>query len=105
MKRFMEVALILAILLLTGSAAVGQTPLTFQTGDVFSGIGNGHIQVYRLTPQIEGPAVYTLVATLIIPATNTFDTGMAFDAAGNLYATQFSFGAVSKFDIHGNSSL
>jgi hypothetical protein len=105
MKKFIEATVLLVLLLLAGSAALGQAPLTFQTGDVFAGIGNGQIQVYRLTPQIEGPSVYTLVATLTIPSTNTYDTGMAFDAAGNLYATQFSFGAVSKFDTHGNASL
>ena len=104
MKKFIEVGLVLVLLLLTGSAVLGQTQLTFQTGDVFAGIGNGQIQVYRPTPTEIG-VVYTLVATLTGPATNTYDTGMAFDAAGNLYATDFSIGEVAKFDIHGNSSL
>lgn len=31
-----------------------------------------------------------------------FTTGMAFDAAGNLYLTDFSAGAISKFDNSGN---
>jgi hypothetical protein len=105
MKKFIEATMLLVLLLLLGSAALGQSPLTFQTGDVFAGIGNGKIQVYRLTPQIEGQAIYTLVATLTGPSTNTYDTGMAFDAAGNLYATDYSVGQVAKFDVHGSPSL
>src|ERR1700730_10793259 len=103
MKKITETILVLAILLLTASVCWGQA-LTFQTGDVFAGIGNGQIQWYRPTPT-EGGVVYTLLTTLIIPSTASFDTGMAFDAAGNLYATDFSVGKVSKFDIHGNPSL
>src|ERR1700730_16053358 len=99
MKKFIEVALVLAILLLTGSAALGQEggpPPTFQTGDVFAGVGSGHINWYRDS----GDGII-LVKVLNVGAT-TFDTGMAFDTHGNLYATNFSAGTVSKFDTHGN---
>ena len=92
-----------------GQVAKAQSPPKFQTGDVFAGIGNGQIQWYRPTPTGNGGVAYTLLTTLtvpaadILPATFTFDTGMAFDAAGNLYSTDFSFpGSVSKFDTSGN---
>jgi len=104
MKKFTEAALVLAILLFTGSAILGQAAPTFQIGDVFAGIGQGKIQWYRPTPT-DGGVVYTLVTTLTIPFTNTFDTGMAFDSAGNLYATDFSVGAITKFNTHGVPSL
>jgi len=95
MKKFMEVGLLLAILLFTGSAGLGQTAPTFQNGDVFAGVGNGQIKWYR-----NG----VLIATLQVPGDPppAYDTGMAFDAAGNLYSTDFSSGTVSKFDNSGN---
>ena len=93
MKKFIEVALVLAILLFTSSSSLGQAP-TFQNGDVFAGVGGGQIQWYR-----NG----VLVNTLQVPApAPVFDTGMAFDAAGNLYTTDFDKGNVSKFDNSGN---
>jgi hypothetical protein len=94
MKKFIEVALVFAVLLLTASTGLSQSP-TFQTGDVFAGVGGGQIQWYR-----NG----ILVTTLQVPGNPppTFDTGMAFDAAGNLYTTDFDKGSVSKFDRSGN---
>src|SRR5712691_5209329 len=90
---------VLAIALVTVSLGWSQTQPTFQAGDVFAGIGNGQINWYRLNG--DG---YTLIKPLIvgIGGTNTFDTGMGFDAAGNLYATDFSTGDISKFDTKGN---
>lgn len=91
MKRFAQAVLVIAIVLVTASAGLGQDH--FQTGDVFAGIGGGQIQWYR-----NGTLLHTLSTT-----TNSFDTGMAFDAAGNLYSTNFfNPGSVSKFDTSGN---
>jgi hypothetical protein len=80
-----------------GQVAQAQSPPKFQTGDVFAGVGNGQINWYHNTG--DG---FTLVMTLSVGNANTFDTGMAFDAAGNLYATNFSIPSVSKFDTSGN---
>jgi hypothetical protein len=93
MKRFAQAVLILAIVLVTVSVSWGQDH--FQTGDVFAGIGNGQIRWYR-----GGLVLHTLSV-----GTNTFDTGMAFDTASNLLATDFSLGKVTKFDVHGTPSL
>lgn len=68
--------------------------LPFQTGDVFAGVGNGQIKHFR--------ADGTFVQTLNTGAGGTDDTGMAFDAAGNLYATAFQNNNVYKFDQKGN---
>src|SRR5256885_440929 len=55
--------------------------IAFQTGDVLAGVGNGKIKLFS--------ADGTLLDTLITGA-SSFDTGMAFDPAGNLYATAFN---------------
>ena len=65
----------------------------FQTGDVFVAIGNGEVNEYTPT----GVLVQTLNDTQ-----GGFTTGMAFDAGGNLYVTNFSVGSISQFDVHGN---
>jgi hypothetical protein len=78
-------------------------PPTFQTGDVFVGIGsfttagnnpNGQVLWYRK----DG----TFVAALDTGQANTDTAGMAFDASGNLYATVFQAENVVKFDRNGN---
>lgn len=67
---------------------------TFQIGDVFVGIGNGLIAWYRP----DGTFVQNLDST-----TGSLEmTGMAFDSAGNLYATAFQAQRVAKFDTQGN---
>jgi hypothetical protein len=60
------------------SSAVQASGVAFQTGDVLAGIGAGKIKHFRS----DGMLLDTLDT-----GGNTFDTGMAFDAAGNLYAT------------------
>jgi YD repeat-containing protein len=58
-------------------------------GDVFAGIDSGGmINHYN--------AAGTLLETLSTTG-GTFTTGMAFDASGNLYATNFSDGTITKF--------
>src|SRR5262245_18240984 len=73
--------------------ALEASGVAFQTGDIFAGVGNGQIKHFRS----DG----TLVDTLLTAAGNSFDTGMSFDAAGNLYATGFNGQAVYKFDNKG----
>lgn len=68
----------LAALMVFGLSGLAQA-LPFTTGDVFAGIIGG-IQHYN--------SAGTLLET--IATTSTYNTGMAFDAGGNLYATQFS---------------
>src|SRR4029077_14595909 len=101
MKRFPQAVLVLAIVLLTASVGRGQTPPTFQTGDVFVGVAcfseggcTGKVLWYRN----DG----TFVKTLDTGQINTETTGMAFDASGNLYATVFEANNVVKFDHSGS---
>lgn len=94
------IATLLVVCCLVGvgsQVAQAQSPPKFQTGDVFAGVGNGQINWYRNSGN-----GFTLVMTLSVGNANTYDTGMAFDAAGNLYATNFSIPSVSKFDTNGN---
>jgi hypothetical protein len=84
-------------------------PPTFQTGDVFVGVttqtgpvlGPGQVLWYRPN----GTPTPTLIATLNTGQANTETAGMAFDAAGNLYATVFAANNVVKFDRNGNLQL
>ena len=99
MKRFIQMGLLLAIALSTASVSWGQNPPTFQTGDVFvanAGFGDSTAKVlwYRNNG--------TPVTTLDTGQANTFATGMAFDASGNLYVTLFGANKVVKFDHSGN---
>jgi hypothetical protein len=73
---------------LPASAAEGTTPHEFQAGNVIAGVGNGQVQHYDGT----GRLLETLDTGL-----GGFTTGCAFDAAKNLYVTNFSAGAVSRF--------
>jgi sugar lactone lactonase YvrE len=76
------------------SSQAGASGVAFQTGDVLASVGGGMIRHYSAT----GTLLDTLDST-----TNSFEnTGMCFDAAGNLYATQFTADTVSKFDSSGN---
>ncbi len=92
-----KVSTILAVGLL-GSLLVGlaQGPAiaagTFGQGDVFVSVSAGQVQ-WHLP---DGSLVQTLDDT-----TGSFTTGMAFDAAGNLYVTDFGAGSVSVFDNTG----
>lgn len=67
---------------------------SFETGDVFAGVGNGKIN--HFSPH------GVLLDTLDTQGGSTEDTGMAFDAAGNLYATGFDGNEVYTFDTRGN---
>jgi hypothetical protein len=65
----------------------------FQTGDVLAGVGNGMIRHFRP----DGTLVDTLVT-----GRHTYNTGMAFNAAGDLYATGFDAQTVFVLDHNGN---
>ena len=67
--------------------------VAYSVGDVFVGIGGGSI----LHLSSSGTIVDTLHT-----GHNTVDSGMTFDSAGNLYATDFEANAVTKFDNMGN---
>lgn len=74
-----------------------QSSTSFGIGDVFVAIGGGLVQ-WRLP---DG----TLNATLdtgLHGYGSDYTTGMAFDKLGNLYVTNFSAGAVTRFDKNGN---
>src|SRR4051812_25411808 len=62
----------------------------FRVGDVFAGVGNGLINHHRPTG--------LLVDTLNTTSSSTEDTGMCFDSAGNLYATDFNTSQMTKFN-------
>lgn len=64
----------------------------FVTGDVFAAVGSGEVFHYDK----DGNFIETLNTTL-----SGFTTGMAFDAAGQLYVTNFSANAVTVFDTNG----
>ena len=66
---------------------------TFQPGDVFVGANSGKVE-WRLPDGTLNKIMDT--------GTNSEMTGMAFDFAGNLYATAFGAQQIFKFDTHGN---
>lgn len=65
----------------------------FQTGDVLVGVSPGTIR--HFSPQ-------GVLLDTSFTGGRSFMTGMAFDAAGNLYATAFEAQAVFRFDNKGN---
>jgi hypothetical protein len=66
----------------------------FTQGDVFAAVGNGRVNWYRAN----GTFVQQLNTGV-----GGFTTGMAFDAIGNLYVTNFSTSQVFRFDTNGTS--
>ena len=83
--------LLLAVVLSLGVSSRAEA-VAFLDGDIFASVAGGDVQHYR--------ADGTFLETLNIGA-GGFTTGMAFDAAGNLYVTGFSVGTVAKFDTSG----
>lgn len=67
----------------------------FQVGDVFAAVNNGNVNHY----DNDG----NFIETLNIGGAGGFTTGMAFDAAGNLYVTGFSQNVVHVFNTNGVS--
>jgi hypothetical protein len=92
MKRI-TLMLMLGLAAALAFAAQPAAAVPYVIGDVFAGVGNGHIKQFSPTGTLKG--------TLDTGLGNTYDTGMCFDAGGNLYATNFN-GGMSKFDNAGN---
>src|SRR3990172_11138572 len=65
----------------------------YAVGDVFAGVGNGMTKHFSAS----GVLLDTLDS-----GSGKDAGGMAFDSAGNLYATQFQANTVAKFDRMGN---
>jgi len=72
------------------------TQTGFPSGDVFVSVGVGKVQEWKP----DGTFVQTLDTT-----TNSDETtGLAFNASGNLYVTDWTFGGVTKFTPAGSPS-
>ncbi|RMH05684.1 MAG: PEP-CTERM sorting domain-containing protein [Nitrospirae bacterium] len=75
--------------------------VAFNTGDIFAGVfdlgtPNGTVQHYDSA----GNLLETLNTGL--PGSSGVTTGMAFDANGNLYVTNFLDATITRFDANGN---
>ena len=81
-----------AILLLLLSGAASAIP--YNVGDIFAGVGGGKINEYTPTG--------ILVQTIDSTSGSAEQTGMCFNALGNLYATSFTAGKMELFDNNGN---
>jgi len=75
------------------SFAVSAHDGTFKRGDVLAAVGGGQIGHY------DGAG--HLLSTLSTGSSGNYETGMCFDTAGNLYATNFDNGTMSKLDHEG----
>ncbi len=62
----------------------------YNAGDIFAGVGNGQIYRYDQTG--------TLLQVLNTTSGSSEQTGMCFDAPGNLYSTNFTANNMAKFD-------
>jgi outer membrane protein assembly factor BamB len=90
-------ALFVSLLLTVGLVPAGQASnVPFQTGDVLVSVSTPPETVLHFSAQNE------LLDTLPTGGSGFFMGGMAFDAAGNLYATTFDGGNIFEFDHRGN---
>jgi hypothetical protein len=85
------VAGVAAFLPTSAARAAGQLP----DGDVFVSVSNGQVEQWH-----PNGGTSSLVASLDT-TTGGYTTGSTFDSAGNFYVTDFSAGAVTKFDPNG----
>jgi RHS repeat-associated protein len=76
-------------------AAVQADTVPYQVGDVFAGVGAGHIYQYRPFTSTIGA---NFVADLDTGSNSDEQTGMCFDPAGNLYSTNHYAGTMSRFN-------
>jgi hypothetical protein len=67
---------------------------TYASGEIFAGVGNGLVNRYDR----DGCRIEILDTT----SGSIYQTGMCFDASGNLYVTSFSTSTMTKFDPTGN---
>jgi len=89
--RWRQSVLTIAILF---CALHARAAVPYAVGDVFAAVGNGQVKHFDPTGN--------LLETLDDTTGSTYTAGMCFDAAGNLYVTNFSTANVSKFDNSGN---
>jgi hypothetical protein len=82
----------LALLMVAPPARANGVPLA--NGDVLAATGNGVVKHFSPSG--------TLLDTLDTSTGATYTTGMCLDASDDLFVTDFSFGAISKFDSGGN---
>lgn len=93
-------AIVFAIVLLASSALIGLFPppaaanhIPYAVGDVFAGVGRGMIKHFSPTG--------ALIETLDTTSGSFEDTGMCFDAAGNLRSANFTANNMTLFDNKG----
>ncbi|MCW3027966.1 MAG: Bacterial Ig-like domain {group 1 [Solirubrobacterales bacterium] len=87
-------AALASLMALFGASTVYADGVAFKTGEVLAGAGRGTIK--HFDPK------GALLDTLDTTSGSAEDTGMCFDASGNLYATNFEANTMSKFDGSGN---
>lgn len=73
------------------------THIPYSSGNVLAGVGAGQIKHFSPTG--------TLLETLNNTTGSSEQTGMCFDAMGNLYSTNFSANSMSKFNTMGGLLL
>lgn len=109
-KSFLLALLSVLALVLVPSIAPAHAPNTFQTCDVFTGLGGGQINWYRPNACPGIPTAVTFQATLQATGfSDLFMTGMSFDVNGGcltigqpcLYATTFNANTAAVFDVTG----
>ena len=83
-------ALVLAISAGSSGLQTSHAVVPYAPGDVFAGVGGGQINHYNSTG--------TLLEVLNTTSGSAEQTGMCFDAASNLYSTNWTAGNMSKFD-------
>lgn len=88
-----QTAVKLMVLCLVLLVCLSANAFAWSTGSIFAGVGNGTVKVFDQTG--------ALLQTLNTGSTSE-NTGMAFDAAGNLYASKFSVSEVVKFAPDGS---
>src|SRR5438874_239105 len=93
MKRITFTLMLGLVGLFALAAQSASAAVPYVVGDVFAGIGNGRIHQFSPTG--------TLKNTLDTTSGSTEDTGMCFDASGNLYSTNFQANDMAKFDNAG----
>ena len=91
---FAAVAVPLGLLVANGAQPALGAGVGYNLGDVFAGVGHGIIKHF----DNQG----NLLDTLNTGSNSTEDTGMCFDALGNLRSTNFEANDMSLFDNHGN---
>jgi hypothetical protein len=92
MKKREIFSVLITVIVLAAVCSTAAIAAPFQYGDVFAAVGNGQIDHYDST----GTYIETLDTGL-----GGSTSGMTFDSAQNLYVTDWSASAVSKFDKSG----